>query len=196
MKILLLINDLFRKNSGGGELVYKHIIKNSPNIEFFYFSTGNNKNLDVPKNCHLIKIKDWKKFRFDGENFNDFSLSFQKSIAANYAHSVKNLKFDFIELPDWNCFGSYLREELNKNNVQYKKLILALHGNISDTLKFNDVNKFTLEKIKFLETRQIQAVDHIYGISYDYIQYWENKIDKKIHFFDPLQFLNLNQIFR
>ena len=57
------------------------------------------------------------------------------------------------------------------------------------------MNKFTLEKIKFLETRQIQAVDHIYGISYDYIKYWENKIDKKIHFFDPLQFINLNQIF-
>lgn len=195
MKILLLINDLFRKNSGGGELVYKNIIKNSPNIEFFYFSTGKNKNLDVPKNCHQIKIKDWKTLRFDSKNFNDYSFNFQKSIAANYANSVKNLKFDFIELPDWNCFGSYLKEELNKNNVQYKKLILALHGNISDTLKFDNANKFTLEKIKFLENNQIQAADYIYGISYDYIKYWENRIDKKIYFFDPLQFLNLNQIF-
>jgi len=195
MKILLLINDLYRKNSGGGELVYKNIIKNSPNIEFFYFRTSNIKNIDVPKNCHQIKLKNWRKFTLDSKNFNDFSFNYQKSIAANFAYSVSNLEFDFIELPDWNCFGSYLKEELNKYNVKYKKLILALHGNISDTLRFNDINKSTLEKIKFLEINQIQAVDHIYGISYDYIKYWENKIQKKIHFFDPLQFLNLNQVF-
>ena len=48
MKVLIIIVDLFRKNSGGGELVYKNIIKNSPNIDFFYFSSGKNENFDVP----------------------------------------------------------------------------------------------------------------------------------------------------
>ena len=65
---------------------------------------------------------------------------------------------------------------------------------IYDTVRFNDIDKSSLEKNKIFRIKN-SAVDHIYGISYDYIKYWENKIQKKIHFFDPMQFLNLNQVF-
>ena len=193
LKILLLQKDIYR-SQGGGQTVYQKIIQKSPNIDFFYFIYNEKKSDPRPKNAHPILLKD---FQISSENYyNIKSFHYQATLANTLAESVKNRAFDIVEMADYDCFGKYIRSALEKKNVTYKKIVLSLHGNISDSLRFSNYNyqtsEFDRNALKFLELCHFQTSDIKYGISPKYIDYWKKIYESEIDYFDPIQFSSID----
>lgn len=191
MKVLLLISDLYKKKTGGGEHVYKKIIQSCPNVNFFYFLDEETNEEHRPVNCTGIKLLK-ANLTFDSYFFFNITMSHHKTFAHTIAKTLKNKDFDIIELPDWNGYGRYLKDAFLKYNVSYKKFILSMHGNISDTLKFQDkriTESTSFKTLKYLEREQFKSADECYSISPGYIKLWKKEYERDIYFHDPLQFL-------
>ena len=193
LKILLLQKDLYR-SQGGGQSVYQKIIKKCPNIDFFYFLYNEKLTHVRPINTFPILLSSLVVSSEKYYNLKNFH--YQATLANTLAKSVMNRTFDIIEMADYDCFGKYIRSALKKNNVNYKKIVLSLHGNISDSLRFSDINfknsTFDFNSLKFLELCHFQASDIRYGISPKYINYWEKLSQSKIDYFDPIQFSSVD----
>ena len=143
-----------------------------------------------PVNCTGIKLLK-ANLTFDSYFFN-ITMSHHKTFAHTIAINLKNKDFDIIELPDWNGYGRYLKDAFLKYNVSYKKFILSMHGNISDTLKFQDksiTESTSFKALKYLEREQFKSADECYSISPGYIKLWKKEYERDIYFHDPLQFL-------
>ena len=193
MRILLIEKDLF-KEVGGGQKIYKDIINACPNEQFFYFIEQELTDSRRPKNAFPIKLKVSTPLNvLLPPPFPIYKLHALEE-ANRYASSVANNYFDVVDIPDYKTFGAYLKTALTHNKVSYKKIILALHGNISTSIELNwgcagDVTK----EIDILEREQFEAVDAVYGISEKYIEYWQSICKRKVFFFDPLLFIDINK---
>ena len=53
------------------------------------------------------------------------------------ARSVAGRSFDIVDVPDFVTFGGALKSAFANHGVSVGRLVLAMHGNISDTIDMN-----------------------------------------------------------
>lgn len=188
MQVLLVVSDLY-KTSGGGQTVYKKLIESSPEIDFFYFRTAASDEAHRPPNATAVPLQPLGELP---------ALSPPPSIgyvdeafreADRIARSVAGRIFDIVDIPDFMTFGAALKIAFAKHGAKIGRLVLAMHGNISNTMDLNwgSPGNRALEQ-RCLERAQFNAADGIYSISPRYMRAWQEIIQRDIHYIDPANF--------
>lgn len=189
MKVLLCLTDLY-SSTGGGQTVYRQIVNSSPQIDFFYFVDSEILDAQRPSNAYPIKLKSNVTITLQEPPPFPYLYSLQLRVANQIARSVADQSFDIIDLPDFNTYGFFLKSAFSYHNVTFKKIVLALHGNISDSIYLNwDLDSLCLDDIKEFERLQYQYADEVYGISKRYINLWNSRFDRKVRFINPMSFV-------
>lgn len=191
MKVLLIATNIF-ENIGGGETVYGKIITSNPQIDFYYFSTKKDSLCNShPVNAHPVRLKPQFAIEVSGKPLFPKHELDALALANQYASSVRGESFDIVDIPDYYSFGAFLRSAFSKHNVTVKKVVLAMHGNLSTSVKLNwDTMGLSVDSMEELERRQFEQVDGIYGISKDYIESWTRKINREVAYIDPRLFVH------
>jgi len=188
MKILLITTDLY-KSIGGGQTVYKKIIEATPDIQFFYFRDGEQANAPRPANAQPIPLAARRSLRvLAPPPYASYKLHpFEE--ADRIARSVAGQIFDVVDIPDFYTFGSALRDVFAHHRVTVRRVVLAMHGNISKSIELNwgSTGNNVLEQ-RMLEEAQFDAADGVYAISPRYMREWQSVVDREIHYIDPAYF--------
>lgn len=191
MKILLITSDLY-KSVGGGQTVYKNIVESTPEVEFFYFVTDEASNAQRPSNAHPIRLQNRRSLRvFAPPPFASYKLHPLEE-ADQYARSVAGQSFDIVDIPDFYTFGSALKHAFAHHHVKVGRIVLAMHGNISESIALNwgSAGNQVLEQ-RMLERAQFKAADGAYGISPRYIKNWQTQINREVVYIDPAYFVSV-----
>ena len=189
MKVLLIVYDLY-KEIGGGQTVYRNIIEQTPEVEFFYLRRYEAKQILRPPNAKPILVKtSTHKVIFTPP----LSKANKKAqlLADSIAYAVADMNFDVVDIPDFHTFGSYLRMAFAKWQVKVNSIVLAMHGNMSTTISMNWGNEEKTNVLQqiLLENTQYIAADGVYSLSLFYMEQWQKKYKRKIHYIDPLCFV-------
>ena len=193
-RVLIADFDLFKK-VGGGQTFYRQIIEKNPHIDFYYLVEQEAHNNPRPNNAHIIPYKPIYQTR-DLKNYLNVtppSWSFHSfSFASNIAVSVKGYEFDLVDAPDYEQYSLFLRPALKYHNVKCGKVALSLHGKISTTLRMDwfGSTEFNIP-LDLEEKMQFKTADIRYGISKSYIQEWQELVNIKAQYFNPLHFIDL-----
>lgn len=194
MKVFLAEFDLFKK-IGGGQTFYRNLIKKNFPLEFYYLTREEENNNQRPKNAYIIPYSQ-RYIKSDLAKIKS-NLPLEKItrpflIASNIAYSIRHQKFDIIEYPDYEQYGLFLRDALNYHQVKYKKLILSLHGIVSQSLSHDWViDNDYINALEFAENLQYQIADIRYGISRNYLETWQGKYSFPNYYYHPLNFIDL-----
>lgn len=135
MNVLIVDFDPFA-NTGGGQTVYRNIIRRNPSIHFSYF-TRNQFALPAAPNCEPIYFR----HRFIGEyhptDSTDEAHYSAFLSARNFAFAARGRQFDVVDVPDYYDFASYLGPALREFEVRFDRLFMSLHGRLSETRFIN-----------------------------------------------------------
>jgi hypothetical protein len=188
VSILILAKNIFSR-SGGGETVYRAIIKNNPNYNFYYLA-DDLKNENNPKNANPFQ-NNTRAFLRKKNEISGESKKIDEIL--NLLTPFSGMEFDIIDTPDFLPLGKDIRISLKLLNIKYKQITVALHGILS---KYNQIgweekgeSKKLSEKSSLMfkyEMAQIRTADFIYGISEPYLESFphNNKF-----FIDPIRLL-------
>ncbi len=189
MKVLIVTTDLY-KQIGGGQTVYKKIIEASPNIDFFYFRDNEKPNAQRPPNVTALPLLPLHKLELKASPLFLGDKIYQFKAADQIARSVAKQSFDIVDIPDFYQFGSFLRAAFSHHKVDVGKIVLAMHGNISDSIVMNwgSCGNNVLD-LKFLEQSQFSLLDGVYAISPRYIKKWKSVVNRDVHYIDPAHFV-------
>ncbi|XHU95816.1 MAG: glycosyltransferase [cyanobacterium endosymbiont of Rhopalodia gibba] len=194
MKVLIADFDLFSK-VGGGQTFYKSVIQKNPQIEFYYLLEKEPLNTSRPLNANVLEYQE-KFLLTDFKNF--FEVTPPKWVeracvmASNIAASAAGQQFDIIDVPDYEQWGIFLRSALNRYQVNFKSIVLSMHGKISKTLRLDwfDFGRDNIP-LDIQEMMQYKAVDIRYGISKSYLDEWREISDLPSYYYNPLHFFDL-----
>lgn len=194
MKVLIAEFDLFH-NIGGGQTFYRRLIETNPHIEFYYLIIEEKKDNIRP---HNVKVISYQQFylKSDLQGFKT-NISIDKIyrsflFASNIAYSLKGYNFDIIDYPDYQQYGLFLASAFQYHQVNFEKIVISLHGIVSESLSHDwGENHEYINNLKFVEDLQYQIADIRYGISKNYLEYWQEKSEFPNYYFHPLHFLNL-----
>ncbi len=196
-KILIADFDLFQK-VGGGQTFYRQIIEKNPQLEFYYLIENESVNNPRPQNAKAIRYQPIYQIR-DFNNYLNVTpprWSYRSFVlASNIANSVKGYQFDLVDAPDYEQFTLFLRPALEFHQVKFDKIALSLHGKISTTLRMDwfGSDEFNIP-LDLEEKMQFKTADIRYGISKSYIQEWQDLVNLKADYFNPLHFVDLPQV--
>jgi hypothetical protein len=186
--VLLIATDLY-KDVGGGQTVYRKVIADSPDVDFFYFCENEPLNARRPANAFPIPLT-LQRRRIKSRSLLEPNYEINAARDADYyARNIAGRHFDVIEFPDYVTFGAALPAALRRAGVTWKSLVLAMHGNISKSIELNwgSTGGNALEQVR-LERKQYEAADHRYAISEAYADEWLADIERPIHLVDPVAF--------
>lgn len=190
MTILLILTDLFG-SIGGGQTVYKKIVESNPDIEFFYFLSKEPKDARRPKNATGVPLLAQRQLQVLSKPPFPASSLHPLKVADQYARSVAGQSFDLVDTPDFEAFGTMLRDALAHHQVSVKRIVLSLHGTISKSLELDwDRSRRHVLYHRVMEKDQFLDVDGVYAISPRYIEEWREIADRPVHFIDPVLFVN------
>lgn len=191
MKVLLLLTDLF-KNIGGGQTVYRKVVENSPDVEFYYFRVDEAVNAPRPKNARAIPLLGRRNLVISSPMPHPEHLFGAVAEADMFARSVAGRSFDIVELPDFMTCGAYLKSALAHHGVVVGRTVLSLHGNISTSIDLNWSSAGNrVFELQQLERLQFDAADGVYGISKRYIHQWQALLPREVAFIDPAHFVDM-----
>jgi glycosyltransferase involved in cell wall biosynthesis len=203
--ILILTTDLYGR-IGGGEHVYRTLIRENPKIDFYFFTTGQAKLEELPKNAHTIPLKQKPVINLILQR-NRYEMAFSQKtkrifnqnqinaaeLAEQYAQSAKGYTFDLIDVPEYEIVGSFLRESLERNQVNFKILATFIHGSLSQTLDSErKFPKSAIEEIRELEKNQRDDSDIFFTLDSWYPSQLGIPAAKAIKV-DPWQFIQLHE---
>src|ERR1043166_1776848 len=186
LKVLLIAFDLYR-TVGGGQTVYRKIIENSKDADFFYFREREEAHARRPENTRAIPAALSRSLKvLEPPPFPEYRHHCLVE-ADRIARSVAGQFFDIVDMPDFFTFGGYLRTAFDHYGVKAKRIVLAMHGNISMSLgmQWGSAGNNVLEQ-KILEREQFETADGIYAISPSYVHEWQAIADRAVHLIDPL----------
>ncbi|WP_374282450.1 glycosyltransferase [Novosphingobium sp.] len=189
MKVLLILVDLY-KDVGGGQTVYRKIIEETPDVEFFYFRSQEPADAKRPANARAIPLAPRRELVVNAPPPHPEHLLGGLNEADSYARSVAGRSFDIVELPDFFTCGAFLRAAFAHHGVKVGRTVLSLHGNISTSIDLNwsSPGDRTFE-LQQLERLQFDSVDAVYGISRRYIAQWQEQVPREVSFLDPAHFV-------
>ncbi|WP_017294068.1 glycosyltransferase [Geminocystis herdmanii] len=194
MKVLIAEFDLFHK-IGGGQTFYCRLIETNPEIEFYYLIIEENFKVDRPNNSKVIPYQQqYLKSDLNGlsTNLPLEKLSRPFLIASNISYSLKGLDFDIIDYPDYEQYGLFLESALTFYQVKFEKIVISLHGIVSQSLHHDwMLDRTYINNLEFAENLQYQTANIRYGISKNYLEWWQKKSNFPNYYLHPFSFLNL-----
>jgi hypothetical protein len=194
MKVLIAEFDLFSK-IGGGQTFYRRLIETNSDIGFYYLIIEEKVNNFRPKNAQVLPYKQ-QYLKSDLKGLSTM-LALEKIyrpflIASNISYSVKGFDFDIIDYPDYEQYGLFLASALSYHQVKFSKIVISLHGIVSQSLRHDWViNQEYISNLEFVENLQYQIADIRYGISKNYLEWWQKKDKFSNYYYHPLYFLDL-----
>jgi len=195
VRVLVADFDIFRI-LGGGQVVYRQLIKSNPDIDFYYLTVSEPPELSRPANAYPVPLKEV----YSPWHFRDIVSEFAPSAmlrpqlvqASNIAAAVAGENFDIVDVPDYAPYGALLRPALRHHGVRFGRLVLALHGRISTTISLNWSTEGTRNSdLEVWELIQYHTADVRYAISRSYLDEWASLTDLDAHHLCPLKFLKL-----
>ncbi|BCL35888.1 glycosyltransferase [Nostoc sp. MS1] len=194
MKVLIVDFDLFNK-IGGGQTFYRSLIEKNPQIDFYYFIISEALECYRPSNAHTIFYKE-KYNVADYVNFLDLTppkwIYRAFVMASNIAASVTGQSFDVVDIPDYEQLGTMLRPAFKHHNVDFERIALSMHGNISTSIQMDWFYGGKVDQtLIWQEKIQYSVVDTRYGISKTYLDEWSQKVDLKSYYLNPLSVISL-----
>ena len=194
MKVLLIVTDLFI-DTGGGQSVYRKIVNELPDTTFYYFIKGESPTNNRPINARPIELKQPKDVKILNDS-NNYSYSIEALQNANiFARSVSGMSFDIVDFPDFNYFGNTLKIAFDKHQVNVGKFVLAMHGNVSNSIRLNwGYVGPKIENIIKLEKEQFILADGIYAISSRYRNQYLQFYNREVSLIDPLNFIEFKEL--
>lgn len=194
MKVLIAEFDLFHK-IGGGQTFYRRLIETNPEIEFYYLIIEEVALRDRPKNVQVVPYQQqYLKSDLNGlsTNLPLEKLSRPFLIASNISYSLTGLSFDIIDYPDYQQYGIFLASALTFHQVKFEKIVISLHGIVSQSLHHDwKFDRTYINALEFAENLQYQIANIRYGISKNYLEWWQKKGNFPNYYLHPLSFLNL-----
>ncbi len=190
MRIFIVAQNLF-KNVGGGETVYQRIVTSLPEIDFTYLTNDLLKETVHPANAHPVCMPYGKVLYVEGRpGFPQYILG-QLREADRIAQAVAGQEFDLVDIPDYLPCGAYLRSAFAHHHVKVGRIVLAMHGNISTSIRLNwDTMGQDVSDILDNETMQFRCADSVYTISRKYMDEWCQRVDRSVQYIDPMCFVD------
>ncbi len=194
MKVLIAEFDLFSK-IGGGQTFYRRVIETNAHMEFYYLIVQEKVNNPRPKNAQVLPYKQ-QYLKSDLKGLST-TLPLEKIyrpflMASNISYSVKDNNFDIIDYPDYEQYGLFFPPALSYHQVKFSKIVISLHGIVSQSLSHDWViDGEYIDNLKFAENLQYKIADIRYGISKDYLEWWQKISYLPNYYFHPLHFLDL-----
>ena len=190
MKVLIAELDVF-SNVGGGQTAYQNLVGFHPEIQFYFYSSGAAA-LNLPKNVSSIPYIPC----FDFSSFTDGKHSLIHNaivLASNLAVSAQGNQFDVVDSADYHFYTPFLRSAFQKYNVEVGRYFLALHGDMSTTVKMNWPGHRSfdndVEQMQELERLAYQSADLRYGLSSRYLKMKKTSFPElKTSYLSPLLF--------
>jgi glycosyltransferase involved in cell wall biosynthesis len=194
MNVLLLHNDLYL-SVGGGQTIYRRLIETNPDITFYYVGVKESPAAPRPANARIVPFKEHYAVAPLATDFADLDMpqwAYDDFLeASNIAASVSGVQIDVVDVPDYTYFAYLIGPALRHHGQKSCKLILALHGNMSDSQRANWTNRSGVAvSMDQREQWQYRVADVRYGISRDYLDYWAALTGLEGHYLSPLRFLN------
>jgi len=175
--VLLFTVELFDGRNSGAQRVYELLIENNPDIEFEYFVRQSNlTRVDPPPNVNLIGISDTTLLDFD-----------------SLVPFVANRKFVYIDIPDWHWANTGIRNNLKKHNIQFKKILVAAHGDAAQIRKYAYYGTPNLSEARHVANRQkdlYKTADYLYGLN-PFDSAWAD-INKRFIAINPVDFIEVS----
>ena len=183
------------KDTGGGQSVYKKIVNELPAITFYYFIKTESLTNNRPFNANPIELKQPKDVRIVNDS-NNYSYCIEALQNSNiFARSVAGLSFDIVDFPDFNYFGNTLKIAFDKHQVKVGKFVLAMHGNVSNSIRLNwGYVGPEIEHIVKLEKEQFIFADGVYAISNRYREQYLLSHKREVSLIDPLNFIDFKEL--
>lgn len=203
MNVLLAEFDLY-KSVGGGQTVYRRLIETNPGITFYYFGDKEEASAIRPPNAKLVPFKitypsppTWEFASLDQPQWAHIDYLH----AANYAAAAAHLPIDVVDVADYKFFGYMMGPALRRHGLEKCKVVLAMHGNVSETQRLNWGQLDMLSPAHGISTDQreqwqYRTADVRYGISKDYIEYWQKIGGQAGHYLNPLRFVHPPKVVR
>jgi hypothetical protein len=176
LKVLIVEFDLFTA-TGGGQTFYRSLIRANPNANFYFLSrkVGRPSVTGLP-NAQAVPFHTHYPEEARGDSAETFRLQNMQR-AMNIAVSVADFSFDIVDYPDYSTCGAYLRPAFLQHKISFGKMVLSLHGIISDQRRAHwwpaEKKDESLASVVELELRQYQTADIRYGISRRYLRRWK-----------------------
>ena len=185
MKVLLCVTDLYR-DTGGGQTVYREVIRGAAHNSFMYFLDVEAPGTSRPTNTIGVPLLPSRHL----EVMTPAPFAQQRVDALMYAdriaRSVAGQTFDIVDVPDFLTVGSYLRDACAHHRVTVGAIVLSMHGNISRALSMNwGTLGQSVSHHQADELAQFRAVDGAYAISERYARDWQSQFARDITVIDP-----------
>jgi glycosyltransferase involved in cell wall biosynthesis len=195
MKVLIADSDLFHK-TGGGQTFYRNLIEKNSQIDFYYLKISEPSEANRPKNAYIIPYQEKYNLANYAKSFSDLTppkwIYRAFVISSNIAASVAGKHFDIIDLPDYEQIGTLIRPALKHHNVDFEKIVLSMHGNISTSIQLDWFNEGKVDQtVRWQEQIQYGTVDIRYGISKTYLEEWREIINLESYYLNPLSVISL-----
>lgn len=192
MRVLLLVQDLFRAR-GGGQTFYRRLVNAHPDIEFVYFRAQEESGDPRPSNARAVPLKAPISLQVTKPGIFPAYRNGELALALSFAEPVAGESFDIVDYPDYYTFGAYLREAFAHHDVKHRAIVLSMHGNISNTIEqaWDSPGDNTFEQ-RQLETEQFRDADGRYSISPRYREIWMKRVDRPVHLIDALSVIDMS----
>lgn len=197
MRVLLAATDIF-EGIGGGETAYSRIVSAAKKIDFYYFLNDaanlRKRNFSRPQNAHpvVLEARQEVALNMSGEHLGHHLTA--AGVADQFARSVAGMSFDLADLADYFSCGPYLRAAFRKHGVSVGGIVLAMHGNLSNSMSLNwERGKYTaedLEELRALERMQFRLADAVYALSEQYVEDYRREWDRPVTVLDPMCFVS------
>ena len=199
-RILLAEYDLFAK-VGGGQTIYRSIIRERPQDEFFYFAVDEDQATPRPANAHQIPFRPMLRANVadlpaETRHFYDVYME-ASNIAASVHAALGETRFDCVDTPDYRQLGLFLRDAMERRGIGVDQVVLALHGTLSSAMvdgwpTGTDDSRF-LAALRLREHMQFRAADARYAISEAYAEKWRTYAPLPIAHVDPVLLIGRTQ---
>ena len=192
MRVLLCVADLYR-DSGGGQTVYREIVRGASGITFTYLLDTELPDAPRPANCAGVALLPGRQLAVSSPSPFPQERLDALAYADRIARSVAGQRFDVVDVPDFLTVGSYLRDAFAHHGVTVGAMVLALHGNISWALSMNwGTMGNPVGHHQANEAAQFRAVDGAYAISERYARSWQAQFPRDVTIIDPASLVPLS----
>ena len=169
MRVLLAALDIFRK-SGGGESFYQALIARNPQIEFCCYTRSREElTQSVPANVRLIDLREPYRDRYHAFALQELQTPIDQLSLADEAEriafvldlagSAARQNFDIVDIPDFLVQGWLLPFALRYFGAKIGKVVLSMHGTISDAL-FDNWAGEAVGDLSTLERTDLCSIAH------------------------------------
>lgn len=184
MRVLMFIADLFN-TTGGGQSFFADTIRAHPDYEFYYFTSAPIAPTALPANVRALPICDIYRKHRGGVHFGETDLSIEGCSLGgredevlyifDLAASAIGHRFDIVEIPDFLGFGALVPFALQHVGVDVDRVVVSMHGTISQALTDNWDENLNFDKAGCEVTEELlfRSADIRYGIGPGYVTEWQ-----------------------